>query len=124
MTYQEHTDAARSFLLAEELLSRSNLRMAGAEMLWGASVHMIDAIKHLSGTRHAGNNRERELTVGFLSDQYGLDDLVRGLEAVSLLHNHFYTGRLSNEESSGYLIAGIDFVNRMMKLAEQEGAES
>ena len=98
--------------------------MAGAEMVWGASVHVIDAIKHLSGARHAGNNQDRKLTVEFLSDQYGLGDLARGVEAVSLLHNHFYTGRLSNQELSGYLATGIDFVNRMMQLAELEGAES
>lgn len=122
MIYQDHIHAARSFLPAEDLLSRSNLGMAGAEMLWGASVHVINAIKHLSGTRHSGNNRDRELIVEYLSDQYGNGDLPRGFEAISLLHNHFYTGRLSDEELSGYLATGIDFLNRMLELAERESA--
>ncbi len=40
------------------------------------------------------------------------------------LHNHFYTGRLSNQDLSLYLATDMDFVNRMMVLAEQEGAGS
>lgn len=123
MTYEDHIDAAKIFLFAEELLSKPVMGMAAAEMVWGAAIQVIDAISHRTGTRHAGSNRDRNLIIEYLSTKYDLVELAPGFVATIRLHNHFYTGRLSNQELVRYLATGLPFVNRMMELAEQEVSE-
>ena len=123
MTYEDHISAARAFLLAEELLIKPQMGMTAAEAIWGAAIHVIDATNHRIGARHVSNNRDREQIVEYLENKYGLDELNSGFEVIrNRLHNHFYTGRLSYQELSQHLAAGIDFVNRMIELSEQEGA--
>ncbi len=125
MTYEEHVEATKNYLLAEELLSQSGMGMAAAEVVWGAAVQVIDAINHRLGARHRGNNHDRDQIIEYLADKYRNTDLFAGFDsAKTYLHNHFYTGRLNNAELSRHLESGIDFVNRMLELAEREGSEN
>lgn len=124
MNYEDHISAARIFMLAEGLLTGSAMGMAAAEMVWGATIQTMDATNHRRGARHTGSNRDRELVVEYLSHKYGPSNLIQGFEAVGHLHNHFYTGRLSDQELLRYLATGLPFVNSMLELAEREGAES
>ena len=121
MTYEEHIEATKTFLLAEELLIRSGMDMAAAEAVWGAAIQVIDATAHQAGARYVGSNRDRAQIVEYLENKYGRYDLNAGFDSVkTYLHNHFYTGRLNNAELSRYLESGIDFVNRIIELSERE----
>ena len=122
MTYEDHISTAKTLLLAEDMLSRSGFGIVAAEVIWGAAVQVIDAISHQAGSRHISNNHGREQIVEDMQDKYALDDLGRGLRSVSRLHNHFYTGRLSDQELPGLLETGLQFVNQMIELAEMEGS--
>ena len=126
MTYEEHIAAARTFLFAEALLSDPfGMGMAAAEVVWGATIQVVDATNHQSIARHVSSNRNREYVIEYLENKYSFDDLSRGFKSVvNHLHNHFYTGRLSNLELSLHLATGINFVNRMMELAGHEGPRS
>ena len=122
MTYEEHIAAAKSFLIAKELLIQSEMYMVAAEVVWGATVQVIDAINHQLGARHTSNNRDRAQIVEYFEDKYGPESLNAGFASVKDgLHNHFYTGRLSHQELSQHLETGIKFVNRMIELSEREG---
>ncbi len=123
MTYEEHIASARLFLHAEELLIRSGMDMAAAEVVWGAAIQAIDATNHRMGARHTSNNRDQAQIVEYLENKYGPESLNAGFASVKdMLHNHFYTGRLSSEELPLHLETGIAFVNRMIELSEMEGS--
>lgn len=123
MTYEEHISAAKSFLVAEDLLIQSEMYMVAAEVVWGATVQVIDAINHQLGARHTSNNRNRAQIVEYMENKYGPESLNAGFASVkNRLHNHFYTGRLSSQELPLHLEAGIAFVNRMIELSEIEGS--
>ena len=123
MTYEEHIAAAKSFLVAKELLIQSEMCMVAAEVVWGATIQVIDAINHQLGTRHTSNNRSRAQIIEYLENKYGPESLNAGFASVKDgLHNHFYTSRLSLEELSKHLSTGTQFVSRMIELSGQEGA--
>ena len=123
MTYEEHIAAAKSFLIAKELLIQSGMYMVAAEVVWGATIQVIDAINHQLGARHISNNRDRAQIIEYLENKYGPESLNAGFASVKDgLHNHFYTGRLSYGELSKHLSTGTQFVSRMIELSEQEGA--
>ena len=124
MIYEEHIAAAKSFLIAKELLIQSEMYMVAAEVVWGATVQVIDAINHQLGARHTSNNRDRAQIVEYLEDKYGPESLNAGFASVkNELHNHFYTGRLIHEELLNHLSTGTQFVIRMIQLSEREGPE-
>ena len=121
MIYEEHIAAAKTFLRAEKSLVKPEMGMIAAESVWGAAVQVIDAINHRTGSRHSGNNRDRERVVEYMASKYSVDDLFGRFNAAGTnLHNHFYTGRLNNQELYHYLARGISFVNQMIELAGQE----
>ena len=124
MNYEDHIAAAKTFMHAEGLLTESAMGMAAAEVVWGAAIQTMDAISHRTGARHTGSNRTRELVIEHLSNKYGPLNLIQGFEAVGHLHNHFYTGQLSNQELFRYSATGLQFVNLMMELAERKGPEN
>ena len=121
MIYEEHIATAKTFLRAEESLVKPEMGMIAGESVWGAAVQVIDAINHLTGARHSGNNREREQIVRYMANKYSADDLFDGFDSArNYLHNHFYTGRLNNRDLYQHLELGISFVNQMIELADQE----
>ena len=120
MNYEGHVAAARTFLSAAEILSEMDMGMAAAEMVWGASVHAIDAASHRMGiTRHAGRSRDRRRVVQRVGRTHGVDEeLARGFRAAGALHNHFYTARLLAEALEENMRLGVSFVNLMLDLAD------
>ena len=123
MNYEGHVAAARTFLTAAEILSEMDMGMAAAEMVWGASVHAIDAASHrMAITRHAGRSRDRRRVVQRVGRAHGVDEeLAIGFGAAGKLHNHFYTGRLSANELEDSVEAGVSFANLMLELADSRG---
>lgn len=118
MTIDEHVLAARKFLAAQQMLIESEMDMAAAEVVWGAAIQAIDAAKHRSGEGHAGNNRDRSELVESFESTMGLSGLSDGLKlSINRLHNHFYTGRLSQLELTLYVEAGVAFVVQMLEIA-------
>ena len=121
MNYEDHIASARMFLSAAEILSELGMGMAAAEMVWGASNQAIDAVNHRMGVpRHPGNNRDRRRVVERLERAHGMDGALQdGFRAASSrLHNHFYSGNLSDDELKESMEAGISFATRMLELAE------
>ncbi len=126
MNYEDHIAAAETFMRAEEMLTESGMGMAAAEVIWGAVAQVIDAANHRSGPRHARSNRNRRRTLERLERAYRLDrELTHGFQyIVTKLHNHFYTGNLSEHELSASLEFGRRFVNLMIELSGRERGEA
>ena len=122
MIYQEHIEAAETFLLAADSLSEAGMGMIAAEAVWGAAAQVIWAANHSLTPRHPSGNRDRDMIVSRLGDKHGLrTELDLGLKSVTNeLHNHFYTGRLSEQDLALHLGIGESFVNRMLRLARLE----
>ena len=114
MTAGEHYGAADLLLQAASLLRQHNLDIAAGECLWGATVHAIDAIGHRANQndRHAGNNRQRAAILA----QTSLQDPIIGFTTVKdKLHNHFYTGLLSESDLNADVNIGFAFVQDLMR---------
>ena len=125
MTYQEHILAAETFLQGEKLLSELGMTMLAAEAVWGAVIQVLDAVNHQIGSRHTSNNQERQLIIAYLESKYGFDNLIDDFKnVINRLHNHFYTGRLSDMDAYLSAKAGVHFVNLMIELAKREDADN
>ena len=124
MNREDHIRAARQFLAAADILIDAGMNRMAGECVWGAAVQVIDTLYLRHPPRHP-QNRDRAATVSLLGEKYQrVDELQRGFVVVrNNLHNHFYTGRLSESELSKALEAGRTFVNMMLELAELEFAE-
>ena len=122
--YQEHIEAAETFLLAAGILKESGMGMVAAEALWGAAAQAVWAANHSLTSRHPSGNRAKAAISSRLGDKYGLrSELDLGFKSVAhRLHNHFYTGRLSQQDLEFHLEIGETFVNRMIRLARLENA--
>lgn len=124
MTYQEHILAAETFLQGEKLLSELGMTMLAAEAVWGAVIQVLDAVNHQLGSRHTNNNHERQLIIAYMESKYGFDHLIDDFKNTIRLHNHFYTGRLSDMDAYLSAKAGVHFVNLMIELSKREDAEN
>ena len=124
MNYEEHLAAAQDFLDAESILTRRGMDRAAAEMVWGAAVEAIDAANHRRAPRHLSHSG-RLATVNRLQEKYGLaPQLSDGFNtARGSLHNHFYTGRLTELETIAEIAVGRRFVSAMIDIARREHAE-
>lgn len=122
MIYQEHIEAAETFLRAASILNEAGMGLVAAEAVWGAAAQAIWATNHSLTPRHPSRNRDRDTIISRLGDKYGLrSELDLGLKSVTeRLHNHFYTGRLSQQDLELHLGIGESFVNRMIRLARLE----
>ena len=123
MNHENHIRAVREFLAASEMLMDAGLDMAAAECVWGAASQMMDTLYWRHPPRHP-QNRDRSATVSMLGERYELvTELQRGFMVVrNDLHNHFYTGRLTEPELAASLEIGRTFANTMLNLAERERA--
>ena len=121
----EHIADAEYFLDTAEILTDLGRDRAAAEMIWGAAVQAIDAANHRRTPRHV-QHRGRTATVNRLQDKYGrYSELSYQFRVVrGSLHNHFYTGRLSEPEIATALVEGRTFVNAMIELAHREHADT
>ena len=127
MNYERHIEAAEIFLREEARLSNDGgSGMLSAEAIWGATVHVINAVNHAQGSprAHVNKNHERQQIVYDLEAKYGvgLDDGF--IAARRDLHSHFYGGHLSEDELANSLIVGRDFAIDMIELAARELSET
>ena len=123
MNHDQHIEVADVCLYHAPPLAETGAEVLAAEAIWGAAVHAIDAANHARGVnRHAGNNRERRNILGYFEEKYDTGSQLSGhfMGAVTNLHNHFYTGRLSDAELRGHLETGRAFVATMLELSARE----
>jgi hypothetical protein len=120
--YHEHIEVAEAFLLAADMLQEVGMGMIAAEAVWGAAAQVIWAANHSLTPRHPNGNRDRVAITSRLGDKYGLrSELDLGFNSVAhRLHNHFYTGRMNQQDLELHLGIGEFFVNRMIRLARLE----
>ena len=125
MNHDAHIEIVNICLHHAPPLTESGAGVLAAEALWGAAIHVIDAANHARGVnRHISNNRDRRNILRHLEEKY---DLESGLSfpfrnALMSLHNHFYTGRLSDTELREYMETSRNFVVAMLDLVSQEMA--
>lgn len=124
MTADEHADTA-AMLLAESanLAQQPRTALAAGELVWGATIHALNAIAHLErgNPRHLRQGRDLEnLIVQVALDADTQSAWQEGLrEAQRRLHNHFYTGQLTDADLAERIDAGIDFVGHLLQFAER-----
>ena len=123
MNHAQHIEVADLCLYHAAPLAEAGAAVLAAEATWGAAVHVIDAANHARGVnRHAGSNRERRTVLRYFEEKYDTESQLSGhfMGAATNLHNHFYTGRLSDTELEEHLEAGRAFVSTMIELSAQE----
>ncbi len=126
MNYQQHIVEARLCLASQELLMEYGSKLVAAEAIWGAAIQVINAANHARGvSRHPRNNATRVYVVEQLLSGSGLgDDLSIALhDIIRKLHTHFYNGHLNDTELRAELSEGINFVNRMIEVLDEEHTE-
>lgn len=124
MTADEHADTA-AMLLAESanLARQPRTALAAGELVWGATIHALNAIAHRErGTpRHLRQRRDLENLIRQVAPDAGTQsEWMEGLRAAQLrLHNHFYTGQLADADLTSWIARGIDVVSHLLQFAER-----
>ena len=125
MNHAQHIEAADLCLYHAAALAEAGVGILAAEATWGAAVHVIDAANHARGVnRHPGSNRDRRSILRYFEEKYDLETDLTNPFTISVLHlhNHFYTGRLSDTELRRHLETGRAFVVTMIELSARESA--
>ena len=118
MDLEQHAAAAVRLMLSCRMLYAAGDRMGSAEMVWGAAMQAIHALHHHSRDRHPHSLRALgDIIAAKQLSQSTAERLNHGLAAAVILHNHFYTGRLSAEMLIANIELGIDFTNEVLRLA-------
>ena len=122
MQIQQHLAASRRFLEAATLLENEGSDMGAAEMIWGATVQVLEAIGHIKEGNvrgSLGNRRRRELAEtilpGYLSNYYN---------ALHELHGHFYKNHLPPAELATRMQQGRDYIAELLAIALSPGTEA
>ena len=124
MTADEHASTAEMLLAESANLARQpRTALAAGELVWGATIQALNAIAHLErGTpRHLRQGRDlenliRQIAPDAATQTAWIDDL---RTAQRRLHNHFYTGQLSDADLAATIVVGIRFVRRLLRFAER-----
>ena len=123
MNHAQHIEAVDLCLYHVAPLAESGAGVLAAEAMWGAAVHVIDAVNHARRVnRHPGSNRDRRNILRYLEEKYNLGSWLTAHFRFWLLnlHNHFYTGRLSEVDLREHLEKGRAFVATMIELSARE----
>lgn len=124
MTAEEHASTA-AMLLAESanLARQPRTALAAGELVWGATIHALNAIAHRErgNPRHWRQRRDLENLIRQVApDADTQTEWMGGLREAQLrLHNHFYTGQLADADLAERIAAGIDLVGHLLRFAER-----
>ena len=124
MTADEHA-ATAAMLLAESanLARQPRTALAAGELVWGATIHALNAIAHheRGNSRHLRQGRDLEnLITQVAPDDATQTVWMNGLHtAQRRLHNHFYTGQLSDATLMAWMDVGINSVGELLQFAER-----
>lgn len=124
MDFGAHTALARADLAESVWLEERGVHQLAAEAVWGAANLAIEAIRHTRGLRHGNYYDKAQFVAELTAINPPQPDLTAGLQNVKdKLHNHFYTNRLSAMEAAHWLMAGRDFVERLLRIAENDARQ-
>ena len=119
MVIEQHVAAANRLMTSSRILQAAGDTMGSAEMVWGAVMQATHAVYHRNRNGHPHNIRALERIIADLQlPPARRRRLCQGLAAGVILHNHFYTGRLSTLDLVAPMELGIDFVNETLQLAQ------
>ena len=124
MTAEEHADTAEMLLAESANLARQpRTALAAGELVWGATIHALNAIAHRErGTpRHQRQRRDLENLIRQVAPDAGTQsEWQDGLDtAQRRLHNHFYTGQLADADLTSAIAFGIGVVRQLLRFAER-----
>lgn len=125
MTEEEHIATVVMLVDTAETLARDpQTALAAGELVWGAVIHACATIAHRVNwrPRHPRHTREVErLLMQTVTDDASRANVSEGLDITQKrLHNHFYTGQLNAIELDRYIRTGLDFVRRLLQIAERQ----
>lgn len=124
MTADEHA-ATAAMLLAESanLARQPRTALAAGELVWGATIHALNAIAHRErrNPRHLRQRRDLENLITQVAPDAATQTVwMNGLRAAQRrLHNHFYTGQLADADLASWINSGIGLVRRLLRFAER-----
>lgn len=118
MTVDEHITQTNNFISGSLALQQQGYGMLAAEAVWGAVVQAVVVVSHTLGTddqRHPPHSR----VIFALFEQHNLPAAFRGEfeDARDKLHNHFYTGRLSDAALWEAIEQGRSFVRQLLAVS-------
>ena len=116
MTPEEHRDIAERMLVQSDNLFASD-KVLGAEALWGAAIHSVNAVAMQKGIPH-GQYRHKAAAVRRIAEEHHTDDfLVEGFAAArNNLHVYFDKLHLNDHRLLTEREIVRDFVNRMLAI--------
>lgn len=119
MEIADHAALSRTYLAASVCLEEMGIHQLAAEAVWGAAILAVEAARHARGRRHGNAQEKEKFVIGLGAAGPGQPSFSGGFEIVKgELHNHFYTNRLPATEAARLLVAGRNFVDQMLAIAE------
>ena len=126
MNWEEHAAISKMLLgVAAPLAQNPRTALAAGELIWGAAVHAFSAVAGHPSERHRQPRTRKEflrIIDGINDGHQSREDLITGLGVTQRrLHDHFYTGRFSDNQLADSIGKGTAFVNRLLHVAGQSG---
>ena len=127
MTGDQHAAVSSMLLSVSAPLSRNpRTALAAGELVWGAAVHAFSAIDSHSSERHRQPRTRNEflrIIEGMEDDDQNREDLIAGLNLTQRkLHDHFCSGRFSDDELADSIQKGTAFVRHLLGIAGRPAA--
>ena len=117
----QHIEASQRFLDDVLMLENSGSHTGAAEMVWGATVQVLEAIGHIRTVNaggHLSGNGRRRLVESVISDGLHRYNLIR-----NDLHAHFYRGHLSLPEYADRMRRGREYVTELLAVARSTSGQ-
>ena len=117
----QHIEASQRFLDDALALESKGSHMGAAEMIWGATIHALEAIGHVRAGNATGNlsrNARRRLARSAIFEGLRHYDQIQ-----NRLHAHFYDGHLTSQERDVSMRQGRGFVADLLSIAQSPGGK-
>ena len=115
MQTEQHIEASQRFLGDALALESMGSDMGAAEMIWGATVQVLEAIGHIrtgNARGHLSANGRRRL-----AESLAFDGMHRYNLTKNDLHAHFYDGHLTSQALAVRMQQGRIFVTELLAIA-------
>ena len=119
MTPSEHRQISLRLLELSERLFNEDEKVLGAEALWGAAIHSVNAVAMQNNLSH-GNYRQKSIAVRLIADRLGDEDiLISGFKAARN-RLHVYFDKVHLEDSQLLSARGVvrNFISKMLEIHE------
>ena len=124
MNVDRHVAISEMLIATAETLAQDTQRdLAAGELIWGGVSHACNAADVLVNEEHKELRTKRQWALiinSLLVEDEFRRSLLLGLDASQRLHDHFYTGRLSEDDLAEDIALGIKCVRLLLQVINRQ----